>query len=69
VFEGFFSGMAHPVIGLDHLAFIIAAGLVGGLIKRGIIIPITFVVVSLGGTKEMLKTHYWLMSLYFCSRS
>jgi len=28
-FEGFMSGLAHPVIGVDHLAFIVALGLVG----------------------------------------
>lgn len=50
VFEGFFSGLAHPVIGFDHLAFIIAAGLVGALIKRDMVIPIIFVFASLGGT-------------------
>lgn len=50
VFEGFFSGIAHPVIGFDHLAFVIAAGLVGALSKRGIVIPIAFVAASLGGT-------------------
>lgn len=60
IFEGFFSGMAHPVIGFDHLAFIIAAGLVGALSKkRGIIIPIAFVAASLGGT----GLHLLLMDL------
>ena len=49
-FEGLFSGLAHPVVGFDHLAFVIAAGLVGALIRRGIVIPIAFVVASLGGT-------------------
>ena len=59
VFEGFFSGVAHPVIGFDHLAFVIAAGLVGVLSKRGIVIPITFVAASLGGT----GLHLLLMDL------
>ncbi len=59
VFEGFFSGIAHPVIGFDHLAFVIAAGLVGALIKRGVIIPIAFVAASLGGT----GLHLLLMDL------
>ncbi|MEN8446657.1 MAG: HupE/UreJ family protein [Cyanobacteria bacterium J06555_13] len=49
-FEGLFSGLAHPVIGMDHLAFVIAAGLVGALISRGIVIPAAFVLASLGGT-------------------
>jgi len=59
-FEGFFSGIAHPVIGFDHLAFVIAAGLVGTLFKRGgIIVPIAFVAASLGGT----GLHLLLMDL------
>ena len=28
LFEGFMSGLGHPVIGLDHLAFVIAVGLI-----------------------------------------
>lgn len=58
-FEGLLSGIAHPVIGVDHLAFVIAAGLVGVLIKRGIAIPIAFVLASLGGT----GLHLLLMDL------
>ena len=49
-FEGFLSGIAHPMIGADHFAFVIAAGLVGALVSRGIIIPIAFIMASLGGT-------------------
>ena len=49
-FEGLFSGIAHPVIGFDHLAFVIAAGLVGALVSRGMVVPISFVLASLGGT-------------------
>ena len=58
-FEGLLSGIAHPLIGVDHLAFVIAAGLVGVLIKRGIAIPIAFVLASLGGT----GLHLLLMDL------
>lgn len=49
-FEGFLSGIAHPMIGVDHFVFVIAAGLVGALASRGIIIPIAFIMASLGGT-------------------
>ena len=42
--EGFISGLAHPVIGIDHLAFVIAIGLLAALSnKLGIIIPAAFV--------------------------
>jgi urease accessory protein len=38
------------VIGLDHLAFVVAAGLIAALHRRGVIIPIAFVAASLIGT-------------------
>lgn len=48
-FEGFVSGLAHPVIGFDHLAFVVAAGLLA--VTRGtILIPIAFVTAALVGT-------------------
>ncbi|MEL6468868.1 MAG: HupE/UreJ family protein [Cyanobacteria bacterium J06623_4] len=49
-FEGFLSGVGHPVIGLDHLAFVIAAGLLAATRPKGLWIPVTFVVASLLGT-------------------
>ena len=48
--EGFLSGIGHPVIGLDHLAFVIAAGLVAATKPRGFLIPLAFVTASLLGT-------------------
>ncbi|MGD1944662.1 MAG: HupE/UreJ family protein [Leptolyngbyaceae cyanobacterium] len=47
---GLLSGLGHPVIGLDHLAFVIAAGLLAAALGQGLSIPIVFVVASLGGT-------------------
>lgn len=49
-FEGFLSGLAHPVIGIDHLAFVVAIGLLAVTKRQGIWIPITFVLAALGGT-------------------
>lgn len=43
LFEGMMSGFGHPVIGFDHLAFVIASGLIALGIAGGIIIPIAFV--------------------------
>ena len=42
--HGLLSGLAHPVIGVDHLAFIIAAGFLLALIKRGMwgVVALTF---------------------------
>jgi urease accessory protein len=48
--EGFVSGLAHPVIGLDHFAVVVAIGLLASLKQRGFIIPLGFVLTSLVGT-------------------
>lgn len=50
-FEGFMSGLAHPIIGLDHFAFVVAVGLLAALKnKQGIFIPIAFILTTLVGT-------------------
>lgn len=48
--QAFLSGVGHPVIGLDHLAFVIAAGLLAAIFNRGLFIPVAFVMTSLLGT-------------------
>ncbi|RZM83015.1 urease accessory protein UreJ [Leptolyngbya iicbica LK] len=48
--QGFLSGLGHPVIGLDHLAFVITAGLLAAVMGGGLLIPIGFVLVSMVGT-------------------
>jgi urease accessory protein len=48
--EGFLSGLAHPVIGLDHLAFVITVGLLAATKQRGILIPIAFIFTAMLGT-------------------
>jgi urease accessory protein len=55
--EGFVSGLAHPVIGFDHLAFIVAVGLLAAARPQGFLIPISFIV------SAMLGTGLHLMSL------
>ncbi|OUC11574.1 MAG: urease accessory protein UreJ [Alkalinema sp. CACIAM 70d] len=50
LFEGFMSGLAHPVIGIDHLAFIVAIGLLAAIKRHGIWIPIAFVLAAMLGT-------------------
>lgn len=45
-FEGIMSGFAHPMIGFDHLAFIVASGLTALGVTGGIIIPIAFVIAT-----------------------
>ncbi|MGJ3244800.1 MAG: HupE/UreJ family protein [Elainellaceae cyanobacterium] len=49
-FEGFLSGLGHPILGPDHFAFVIAAGLLAVVTRRGLIIPTAFVLASLVGT-------------------
>lgn len=46
--DGLVSGLAHPMIGLDHLAFIVAAGLVAALLGS-IWLPAVFVGASILG--------------------
>lgn len=49
-FEGFLSGLAHPLIGLDHFAFVVAIGLLAAGQARGAFIPAGFVLTALAGT-------------------
>jgi urease accessory protein len=48
--QGFLSGLGHPVIGLDHLAFVITAGLLAAVMGGGLMIPVGFVLASMAGT-------------------
>ncbi len=49
-FQGFLSGLAHPVIGVDHLAFIVVVGLFAAVKPQGIFIPLSFVLSAMLGT-------------------
>ena len=54
--EGFLSGLGHPVIGIDHLVFVIAIGLVAALSKKlGMVIPAVFVLATAIGTAIHLQ--------------
>lgn len=51
--QGLLSGLAHPVIGPDHLAFVIAAGvLAAGVVERRLrlALPLVFLGAGLAGT-------------------
>lgn len=48
--QGFLSGIGHPIIGIDHFAFVIAVGLLAEIQKRGCWIPSAFVLASVVGT-------------------
>ena len=47
--QGFASGLAHPVIGLDHFAFLVAVGVAAGIGRRGVAAPVLFVAASVFG--------------------
>jgi len=47
--EGLLSGLGHPVIGIDHLAFLAAVGVVTGLAGLNLMLPALFVAVSAVG--------------------
>jgi urease accessory protein len=44
--EGLLSGLGHPVIGIDHLAFIVAMGIAVGVAGLHLALPALFIVVS-----------------------
>lgn len=47
---GLLSGLAHPVIGLDHLMFVVALGLIAAGSLAGLAIPASFLVATMIGT-------------------
>lgn len=49
LFAGLLSGLAHPVIGIDHLAFVVAAGVASALGGNRLLTPLAFVVATLAG--------------------
>jgi urease accessory protein len=48
--EGFLSGMAHPVIGIDHLAMVLAIGILAASMRPGFLLAGLFVVAAMCGT-------------------
>ena len=44
--QGLLSGLAHPVIGLDHLAFVVAMGVAVGVAALNFAIPAVFIAAS-----------------------
>lgn len=54
-FEGFLSGLAHPIIGIDHFAFVVASGLIAAGVTRGMTIPIFFILATVIGTTLHLQ--------------
>ncbi len=44
--EGVLSGLGHPIIGLDHLAFLVAVGIAVGVARLSLAMPAVFVAAS-----------------------
>jgi urease accessory protein len=49
LWHGLLSGFGHPVIGPDHLAFIVAIGIAAGLLRGGLAVIAAFIVSSTAG--------------------
>jgi urease accessory protein len=55
--QGFLSGIGHPVIGIDHLVFVVAIGLLAAFSKKlGMVIPGAFVAATAVGTVIHLQS-------------
>ena len=55
--QGFLSGLGHPIIGLDHFAFVVAVGLLAALFKkRSIVIPLAFALATALGAVIHLQS-------------
>jgi urease accessory protein len=50
LWQGFASGIGHPVIGFDHLAFIIGMSMLALLTRAPRLMPLAFVAACAGGT-------------------
>ena len=48
--QGLLSGIGHPIIGLDHLAFVIAVGVAAVALGSRFVLPLFFVIATLLGT-------------------
>lgn len=60
--EGLLSGLGHPVIGIDHLFFIVGAGVLAAQVERGWQIALLFVAASLCAAAARVGGAPWEMS-------
>ncbi|MDO5657122.1 MAG: HupE/UreJ family protein [Paracoccus sp. (in: a-proteobacteria)] len=52
--HGLLSGLAHPVIGVDHLAFVLLAGIAATVRGVGLAAPLAFIAATMAGTLLIL---------------
>jgi urease accessory protein len=55
LWQGLLSGFGHPVIGLDHLAFVVAMGLLAAPLARGALMPLAFLAAGAVGSALHLR--------------
>ena len=48
--HGLLSGIGHPIIGFDHLAFVIAVGLIAAFQSNRLVMPLGFIAGTVAGT-------------------
>ena len=48
--HGLLSGIGHPILGLDHLAFVVAVGVAAALAGSRFLLPLAFVGATIAGT-------------------
>ncbi|MFD0917730.1 HupE/UreJ family protein [Pseudahrensia aquimaris] len=48
--DGLLSGIGHPIIGLDHLAFVVAVGVAAALAGSRLLLPLAFIAATVLGT-------------------
>lgn len=53
--QGLLSGIGHPVLGLDHLAFVVAVGIAAVLAGSRFLLPLAFIVATVAGTLVHLQ--------------
>src|ERR1700692_1843037 len=53
--EGLLSGLGHPIIGIDHLAFLVAVGVAVGVAGFNLLMPAVFVAASAVGVALHVK--------------
>ena len=54
--QGLLSGLGHPVIGLDHFAFVIGVGLMSWLAGHRLLLPLVFVAATVLGCLAHVKS-------------
>lgn len=54
--EGLLSGIGHPILGLDHLAFVVAMGVAAVMIGSRFLLPLFFILATMVGTGLHLQS-------------